>query len=126
MTYNGGGVMSKSGIIASSHTSFLNNVEQVKKQSGAVIAHLSVVCSDLIVDSGMIEQLFNTAQNTISSSALLPNQKTSMLETMVSLCDKIEDVTQKNNMYFSILNDCIAVLTSTDAQNVFSSSSVSA
>ena len=97
---------------------FSENAVQVRKMAGTCIATISAYCSDTLVATSMMDQLYSHALKALPT--LTDNsQRTSMLETLVALSEKIEDLTQRKSMYIQLLGETVSTLNSSAAQQLF-------
>eukprot|EP01041_Mallomonas_annulata_P005585 gene5585-11257_t len=97
------------------------STQKVKAKSASVVAHIASTCADAIIALGLLDQLCSTVQGAIVSGELLPQQKTSMIQTLIAICAKIPNITQQTTMLTSVLSDMVSVWTSSSSQYIFSS-----
>lgn len=101
---------------------FQENAGQVRKMAGTVIAHLSALCAETLVATNSVEQLCTHALGVLSV-VTDSTQKTSMLEALIALSEKIPDAARKREMYFQLLGEIVGTLTSANTLSLFSSPS---
>ena len=100
------------------HPLYIENASQVRKMAGTVIANLSAGCSDTLVATNLMDQLYDHAMKALLA---LSNQvqRTSMLETLVALSEKIEDINRRREMYIQLLGETVAAITSPTVTQLF-------
>ena len=100
------------------HPLYIENASQVRKMAGTVIANLSADCSDTLVATNLMDQLYDHAMKALLALTN-PVQQTSMLETLVALSEKIEDIDRRREMYIQLLGETVQAIYSSDTVLLF-------
>jgi hypothetical protein len=101
---------------------YLEDSLQVRKMTGTIIAHMSTYCSDTLIATNLFDQLFSSSLEFLSKASNV-TQRTNMLETLVSLTEKIPDLNKQREIYFQLFDGIVSTLNSSNSHEIFSSPS---
>lgn len=120
MSYDGMGYSDGTNIISNEN---MSGAWHVRKKAASMIAILSSKCSDIIIRGGMISLFYSAAQTEINKDTISNAQYTCMIEALVVICERMEDLDLKRSYMNDVLSATITWLLSADVQVMCSSPS---